>query len=64
MFVIGIYWIVVLTLYKSITTYAENTGWIDCKYINCTFVNSQFTCDGSEYQNCKFENNKTLNIRV
>ena len=64
MFVIGIYWIAVLTLYKSITTYAEHTDWINCEFINCTFVNSQLNCEGSEYHNCKFKNNKTLNIRV
>lgn len=65
MFVIVIYWIAVLTLYKNITTtYAEHTDWINCEFINCTFVNSQLCCTGSEYQNCKFENNKTLNIRV
>jgi hypothetical protein len=45
-------------------SYAEHTDWINCEFINCTFVNSEFCCAGSEYQNCKFENNKTLNIRV
>lgn len=65
MFVIGIYWIAVLTSYKTITsTYAEHTDWINYEFINCIFVNNKLYCTGSEYQNCKFKNNKTLNIRV
>ena len=35
MLVIGIYWIAVLTLYKSITsTYAEHTDWINFNLLN------------------------------
>ena len=45
-------------------SYAKHTDWINCEFINCTFVNSKLYCTGSEYQNCKFENNNTLNIRV
>lgn len=45
-------------------SYAEHTDWINCEFINCIFVNSKLCCTGSEYQNCKFENNQTLNIRV
>ena len=45
-------------------SYADHTDWINCEFINCTFVNSQLCCTGSEFQNCKFENDQTVNIRV
>ena len=43
---------------------AVHTDWINCEFINCTFINTNLCCSGSEYQNCKFENNLTLNIRI
>jgi len=45
-------------------SYTEYTDWINCEFINCTFINSKLCCADSEYKNCKFENNQTLNIRV
>ncbi|SEK78819.1 hypothetical protein SAMN02910353_01263 [Ruminococcus sp. YRD2003] len=65
MFVIGIYWIAVLTLYKSITsTYAEHTDWINCEFINCTFINSNLCCEGSQNQNCKFTDCNTMYFKA
>lgn len=45
-------------------SYAEHTDWINCEFIGCTFINSELCCTGSEYKNCKFENNSTFYLRA
>lgn len=36
---------------------------IDGEFIGCTFSYSELCCSGSEYRNCKFENNNTMYLR-
>ena len=37
---------------------------INCEFINCIFVNSNLCCDGSEFQNCRFDEDVTVYVRV